>query len=65
MTDLKDLKVNVGKTKGALDYYEELLSSEITDKELAKQRLLIVKNEILKLTMTTEQIVKQLENQIK
>jgi len=65
MTDLKDLKVNVGKTKGALDYYEELLSSEITDKELAKQRLFIVKNEILKLTMTTEQIVKQLENQIK
>jgi catechol-2,3-dioxygenase len=62
--ELNDLRINIEKTKGALDYYEELLSSEITEIELARQRLSIVKNEILELTMKTEQAVKQLENQI-
>jgi len=63
--DLEGLRTNIRKTKGALDYYDELLSSKIEDKELAKQRLLIVKNEILQLVMRTEQLVKQLENQIR
>jgi catechol-2,3-dioxygenase len=63
--ELQDLRMNVQKAKGALDYYEELLASKITDKEIAKQRLLIVKNEILGLAMKTEKIAKQLEDQIK
>ncbi|MBW2995087.1 hypothetical protein KY312_01940 [Candidatus Woesearchaeota archaeon] len=60
--EFDDLRINVQRTKGALDYYNELLSSGAT--EIAKQRLQIVKHEIIKLTMKTEHIVKQLENQI-
>ena len=63
MMDLEDLRLNVQKTKGALDYYSELLSLGTADK-ITKQRLTIVKNEIIKLTMKTEQIAKQIENQI-
>jgi predicted DNA-binding protein YlxM (UPF0122 family) len=65
MMDLNELRINMEKTKGAVDYYEELLSSEISDKEIAEQRLNIVRSEILKLTMKTEQIVKQIENKIR
>jgi hypothetical protein len=62
--ELDELRINIEKTKGALDYYEELLSSDISDMEIAKQRLNLVRNEILKLTMVTEQLVKQIENKI-
>ena len=62
MMELDDLRINVQKIKGALDYYNELLSSETT--EITAQRLQIVRQEIIKLTMESEHIVKQIENQI-
>ncbi|MBW3012520.1 hypothetical protein KY311_05005 [Candidatus Woesearchaeota archaeon] len=63
--DLADLRVNIEKTKGAIDFYEELLSSDIKDEEILRQKLLLVKGEILKLTMRTEHIVKALQYKFK
>jgi hypothetical protein len=63
--DLADLKVNLLKTKGAVDFYEELSSSKIGDKKILSQKLLLVQGEILKLAMKTEHIIKELENKFR
>ncbi len=62
--DLADLKVNLLKTKGAIDFYEELRSSKI-DRQIAKQKLLLVQGEILKLTTKTDYIIKLLEHKFR
>ena len=62
--DLADLKVNLLKTKGAIDFYEELHSSRM-DRQIAKQKMLLVQGEILKLTMKTDRIIKLLEHKFR
>ena len=63
--DLADLKVNLLRTKGAVDFYEELLSSRISDSEIAGRKILLVQGEILKLAMRTEHIIKELESKFR
>jgi hypothetical protein len=64
VSELDELRINAEKTKGALEYYAELLISRPEDEEIARQRFLIVRQELLDLTNKTEQLAKKIENLI-